>query len=203
MLRAALDVVDAVAAQHALKFGLAAPCGVLPAVIREYFAGRAIRGDPALQRLQDQRRALMVRHGVTDDEATVIVHKYGDVQPLVASQQEGEDVTLPELIRLRPLEATRRMLAASRCRGLLDEPLLVQDASHQRLAHPDALLASELVADAPRPVVGVCLFGLLHRSALRRVGPCAPLRRARPLACRHQPVPPMRLVADHPVAERP
>jgi len=203
MLRAALDVLDAIAAQQALKLGLAAPCGVLPPVVGEHLAGRAVGGDPALQRLQDQRRALMVRHGVADDETAVIVHEDGHVQPLVASQQKGEDVTLPELIRLRPLEAARRMLSAPGRRYLLDEPLLVQDASDQRFAHPDALVAGEFVADATRPVVRVRLLRLLHRPALRRVGSLAPLLRLRPLAHRHQPVASVRLVADHPAAERP
>jgi hypothetical protein len=56
-----------------------------------------------------------------------------------------------------------------RCGRWPDEPLLVQDAAHQRLAHPDALAAGELVADPPCPMLGVLPLGGLDRLALRRV----------------------------------
>jgi hypothetical protein len=41
----------------------------------------------------------------------VVVHERRQVQPLVPSQEEGEDVRLPQLIRLCPLESSWRMLA--------------------------------------------------------------------------------------------
>ena len=47
----------------------------------------------------------MVRHHQRHDVARAVVHEGGDVQALMAAQEEGEDVRLPELVRLRALEA--------------------------------------------------------------------------------------------------
>lgn len=170
MLGAALDVADAVAAQQPLELRLPAPRGVLAAVVGQDLAGRTEGRDAALQCFQHQRRTLVVGQYVTHDEPAVVVHEDRQVQPLVAPQQEGEDVTLPELVRLGPLEPTRPVLPClGRCGGRSDESFLVQDASHQRLAHPDALLAGELVPDASRPVLRVLALRRRDRLALRSV----------------------------------
>jgi hypothetical protein len=39
-----------------------------------------------------------------DDEAGAVIEERGDVHPLVAPQEKREQVGLPELVRLRPLE---------------------------------------------------------------------------------------------------
>jgi hypothetical protein len=95
MLRTALDVPNAVAAQHPLEFRLPAPRRVLPPIVGQHLLWRAEGGDGALQRLQDQRGTLVVCQDVADQEAAVVVHEGCQVQPLVTSQQEGEDVRLP------------------------------------------------------------------------------------------------------------
>ena len=113
MLRSALDVADPLAAQLALEVGLAAPRGVLAALVGEDFAGRAVRGDAATERLHHELGALMMRERVGDDEARVVVHEGREVEALVATQEKREDVRLPELVGLGALEAARWVLARS------------------------------------------------------------------------------------------
>ena len=52
----------------------------------------------------------MVGERVGDDEARVVVHERREVQALVATEQEREDVRLPELVGLGALEAPWRVL---------------------------------------------------------------------------------------------
>ncbi len=156
MVRLALDVPDALASQLLLEDRLAAPGGVLASIVGQDFLWRAEGGDAPLDCLEDQRAALLVGDRVADDEAGVIVHERGQVDPLMASQQEREDVGLPELVRLRALEAVgrgRRALVDGRCRG--EQPLLVKDATHDVLGDPDALEAGEQVLDAASAVMRV------------------------------------------------
>lgn len=54
MLRPALHVPDAVLAELLFEFRLAAPRGVLPALVRQHFLRRAVLRYPARQRLHDQ-----------------------------------------------------------------------------------------------------------------------------------------------------
>ncbi len=49
-----------------------------------------------------------MRHHQRHQVARVVVHEGGDVEPLVTPQQEGEDVRLPQLIRLGALKAVLR-----------------------------------------------------------------------------------------------
>jgi hypothetical protein len=203
MLRPALEVPDAVAAQRPLEFRLSAPGRVLPPVVGQHLGGRAEGGDAALQRLQDQGRALVMGQHVADHEAAVVVQEDRYVQPLVAAQQEGEDIRLPELVWLSPLEATRPLLSHhDGWRRWFNQPLLVQDASDQRLAHPDALLAPELVPDAPRPVLGVRLLGSPDRLALGGVRGWVARTAQREGWARDKRVNAALLPAFHPLAER-
>jgi len=143
MLRPALHVPNALAPQLALEFRLAPPGCVLPTLIGEHLLRWAVQLEPARQRLQHQLRALMVRQHVGHDEARVVVHEGDQVDPLVSPQQEGEDVRLPELVRGGPLEASGRMPPfLNGRRGVGDQPLLVQDAPHSGLAHPESLEAT-------------------------------------------------------------
>jgi hypothetical protein len=173
VLRPALDVPDALTPELPLEVRLAPPRRVLASLVRQYLLRRAVSRDPARQRLEHQRPSLVVRQGMAHDESGVVVHEGCQVQPLVASQQEGEDVRLPHLVGSGPLEAPRRVLARRRRLGCLQQPLLVQDATHRRLAHAQALEASQHVTDAARAVLGVLLPSLddcmrlrLRRSAL-------------------------------------
>ena len=129
-----LDVLDVLPAQLRFELRLPSPRRVLPAVVRQHLSRRTEGRHAALEGLHHQRRLLLVRHGVPHDEATVVVHEDCHVQPLVPSQQEGEDVGLPELVWLRPLEACLR----PRClldlrRPRLEQALLVQNPPHRRL----------------------------------------------------------------------
>lgn len=129
-----LDVLDVLPAQLGLELRLPSPCRVLTAVVRQHLARCAEGRDASLERLHHQRRALMVRDCVADDEAAVVVHEDCHVQPLMPSQQEGEDVRLPELVWLGPLEARvrpRRLLDFRRSR--LQQSLFVQNPPHRRL----------------------------------------------------------------------
>lgn len=120
----------------------------------------------------------MVRRGVRDDEAGVVVHEDRQVHSLVASEQKREDVRLPELIRRSSLEAPLRMLSwPRRLRRRLEQPGLVQNAPHLALAHAERLKASERVSYPPCPVLRV-LLAKLDDSA----PPCLVV--GRPPACR-------------------
>lgn len=168
VLGPAPDVPDAVAPERPLKLRLATPRRVLGPVVGENLLRRPVRGDSALEGLQHQLRPLMVCRRVRDDEARVVVHEDCQVHSLVASEQEGEDVRLPELIRRRALEASHRMLSRllrRRCR--LQQALLVQDPAHLRLAHAQRLEAGQDVPDAPSAVLRVLLAKLRDRPALR------------------------------------
>src|SRR5579871_2082403 len=92
VVRSALHVVDAVAAQFLLEVRLATPRRVLPALVRQYFARRAVSSNAAVERLEDERRLLVVRHRVRHHEARVVVEKGRHIDALAASQQEREDV---------------------------------------------------------------------------------------------------------------
>ena len=130
VLRPTADVVDAHPSERLLELGLPAPHRVLPAVVGQDLDRLAVRRDAALERLHHQRRFLVMRQRVADDEPAVVVHEHADVEPLGPPQPEREDVRLPQLVRRRPLEPPRPMLACRRGRRRVDQPLVVQDAAH-------------------------------------------------------------------------
>lgn len=167
MLRPALHVPNAVEPQLLLEVRFAAPRRVLPALVGQHLLRLAVRRDAALEGLHHELRLLMVREVMRHDEARVVVHESRQVQPLVTAQQEREDVRLPELVRLRALEATRRMLARSSHFARLDESRLVQDPPHLGLRHAERFEARERVSDAPRPVLGMRFAVLDDRRPLR------------------------------------
>jgi hypothetical protein len=142
MLRPALDVPNAVLAQLLLEFRLAAPDRVLPTLVRQNLFGRPIVRNRATESLHHQARALMVRQRKRADESRVVVHEARQVQALVLAQQKREDVALPKLIGLGPLEAPRWVLARSGRRALLGhEACLVQNRAHLRLGDAQRLEA--------------------------------------------------------------
>jgi hypothetical protein len=92
MLGSAADVLDAVALERLLEHRPASPHRVLPAVVRQHLLRLAVRRDAALERLHHQRRLLVMRECVADDEPAVVIHEHAQVQPLLPALQEREDV---------------------------------------------------------------------------------------------------------------
>lgn len=134
VVRSTLEVCNSLPPQLGLEFRLPAPRGVLAAVVGQRFARHAEAGHAAFEGLHHQRRLLVVCQRVPDDEAAVVVHEDGDVEPFMPTQQEGEDVRLPELVWLGPLEARlgpRRLLELYRPR--LEQPFLMKNPPHRRL----------------------------------------------------------------------
>ncbi len=201
MLGPALDVPDALAPQLLLKLRLPPPSRVLAPLVGQHLLRRPVRRNAARQRLHHQRRALVVRQRVRDDVARVVVHEGCQVQPLVASQEKREDVRLPHLIGRRPLEAPRPVLACRRRLARLEQPRVVQDRPHLRLAHSEPLETRQHVADATRAVLRMLRAQPDHRllSGLRRRRHPA-RRRLRGLG--HQRVHAPLLVRGHPVDDR-
>jgi hypothetical protein len=129
----------------------------------------------------------------------VVVHERSEVEPLVASQQEGEDVRLPELVRLGPLEPPFRVLPRRRRRALLEEALLVKDPPDGALGDAERLEPAQHVRDSTGPVLGMFLLQRRHRLA-PGVGRLGPDRRHDGL--RHERVQPARPEAADPFADR-
>jgi len=168
MLRPAHHMSNAVLLEQGFEGGLAAPRGVLPALVRQHLLRRAVSGDAALESFTSEAALLVVRQHVRDDEARVVVHEGRHVDALVPSQQEGEDVRLPQLIRLGSLEAALGGRHLRQLRRLVrQQPFFVQDASHLRRRHAERLEALQTVGDFPRPEVGECLLHRDYRIALR------------------------------------
>ena len=115
MVRAALHVLDALTLQLCLKLGRAAPGGVLSALIGEDLARHAVVRDTARQCFEHQRAPLVMGDRQTHQVARVIIQERRHVQPLVPAQQKGEQIRLPQLVRLGALKA--RHLALDSCLG--------------------------------------------------------------------------------------
>lgn len=172
VLRSAADVANAEPRQLLFELGLAAPDRVLPTVVRQHFLGLTERRDAALERFHYQRRLLMVRERMADDEPAVVVHEHARVQPLATPQPEREDVRLPQLVGRRAFEAPRPVLALRARLRCLDETLVVKDAPDLVLAHPERREAREYVANPTSPPIFVIAFErddlLLDDCLLRR-----------------------------------
>jgi hypothetical protein len=201
VLRPTLDVLDAVPPELLFELGLAPPRGVLTALIGQDLARCTEVGDAPRQRLHDERRALMVGERVRHEVTGVVVHEADQVQPLVLAQQEGEEVRLPELVRLGALEASRRVLARPRGRrGVHDQTLLMEDAAHLRLGDAKRLEPRQHVADAARTVIRVLLPHRRHSRA-GGVGFRLPSPRERVPRFRGESLDAARLVALDPVVD--
>ena len=176
MVRPALHVRDAVAAQLRLELRRAAPRRVLPALIGEDLPRCAVLRDPARERLEHQRAALVMRHRQAHQIARVIVEERRHVNPLVAAQQEREQVRLPQLVRLRPLEALHRRppprLALRSLRRL--HTSLAQDPPHRRRRGPKPEEASHHVADPPATGLRLQRLHRHDRATARVLAPPGP-----------------------------
>lgn len=161
MVRTALHVPDAVASQLLLEFGRAAPGRVLPPLVRQDLPRRAVVGNPSPQGLHHQRALLVMRHRQTHQIARVIVQKRCHIHPLVLTQQECEEIRLPELIGLSPLEAMLLRLGLRPGRlALLAQPFLLQHPAHRRLRRANAEKTLHHVAN---PSAASLRLRLLHR----------------------------------------
>jgi len=175
VLRPTTDVLDPEACECLFEFGLAAPHRVLTTVVRQHFGRLPVRGDAALECLHHQRRLLVMRECVPHDEAAVVVHEHAHVQTFLPAVQKREDVRLPQLVRCRPLEATRLVLARRRRCRCFDQALVVQDPPHRLLGHAERLEPPEDVANlprAPRFVLGLELEDVFTHDRAR----CRPFR---------------------------
>jgi hypothetical protein len=166
MMRTALDVADAVAAKLLLKPGLAPPSRVLTTLVGEDLARRAVVGNAARKRLEDQRAPLVVRHHQAHEIARVIIQKRRHVHALVAPKQERKEIRLPQLIRFGALKApVPRLGLWLRWRALLDQSLPLQHPAHRRVGGADAEEASDHIANAPAPGLRLGLLRRDHRLA--------------------------------------
>jgi hypothetical protein len=104
MVGTALDVANALTPELPLEIGVPAPRHVLPSLVGQDLARRAVLRNAPRQRLQHQRRPLVMRQNQRHQVPRVVVHEGRHVQALMPSQQKREDVRLPELVRLRALE---------------------------------------------------------------------------------------------------
>lgn len=168
MLRSTTDVLDAVTLEGFLEFRPTAPHGVLPPVVGQHLLRLAVRRDAALERLHHQRRLLVVRDRIADDEAAVVVHEHTQVQPLLTTLQKREDVGLPKLIRRCALEAPWQVLAFRDRRRRGDESFLVQNPPHLVLRHAQRLEARQYVANSPRSPLHILLLERHHAFARKR-----------------------------------
>ena len=168
MMRAALDVPNSVPVEFLLEVRVSAPGRVLPTLVRQDLARRAVVRDSPRQRFHHQRAPLMVRERNTHQIPRVIVEECRDIHPLVSAEQEREQVALPELVRLRALETTglRPGLVRNRL-TIFEQSLLVQNAPDRRLRNSERLKAFQNITDPARPPRGVLSLHGGNRVALR------------------------------------
>jgi hypothetical protein len=186
VLGTALEVVDAVPVELPLEVRLPPPRRVLPALVRQDLLRAPVRRDGQIEGLEHERALLVVGDGVAHDVARAVVHEGHHVEPLVLAQQKREDVALPHLPGLRPLESARRVLAGGLGRHPPDQPLLVQDAPDLRLAHADLLEAGEHVAHLPRAVLGMLCPQIDHGPSPEPGRPAPPLAPPPAALCGHE-----------------
>lgn len=133
MVRPTLHMRDPMALQLRFELGAATPGGVLPTLIRQDLPRRTVLGDAARERFQHQHAALMVRHRKTHEISRVIIQERGNVDPLLLSQQEREQVRLPQLVRLCPLDVLYNLLAPHTARRRLRlDPFGLEHPPHGR-----------------------------------------------------------------------
>lgn len=106
VMRARHDVLDAFAHEHALEFALAAPGEVLPALVGQHLTRLAVPRDPVHQGLDHPGAALRRGQAPAHHVAAEIVEEDDQVHArAVPAQHEARDVGLPQLARMRALEA--------------------------------------------------------------------------------------------------
>src|SRR6266540_1385211 len=169
VLGPALDVPDAFPPELLLEVCRATPRRVLAALVGEDLLRRAEGGDAVLEGFHDEAAFLVMRQGVPDDEARVVVHEGGQVHTLMLAKKKREDVRLPELVGLGSLESTLGMLPGPRRHPGFEKPFFVQDSSHLGLRDAQGFEARQDVTDTPRAVFGVLASHRAH-GLMTRVG---------------------------------
>lgn len=135
VMRTTAEVMDVILLQGLLKPRLAAPVGVLPAIVGQHL----LRQTKLTHRLsidfQHVLRRLAAIQPQPDQVARVIVHEPNQVGILTA-EANGANVALPHLIGRRPLkEARLGWVPTWLAPHLFDEPLLVQHPPHRLATH--------------------------------------------------------------------
>ena len=155
MMRPALNVVNPILAQLRLKASGPAPTGVLAALIGEHLFGHAIfRHRPAVH-LQHVLRRLTAKHVEPHHVAGVIIQKADEVGVL-ASQTEGEDVSLPHLVGSGALEEARLGgIPLGLGARLLQQLLLMQGPAYGLPAHGQEQHPPQKLADFLDPQLGM------------------------------------------------
>jgi hypothetical protein len=181
MMWPALQMVNVILAELGLEAGRAPPTGELPALIGEHLLRDAVlRHRPAVD-LQHVLRRLAAEDVQPHHVAGVVIEE-ADQVGVLATQPEGEDVGLPQLVRRGALEEARPggITLGFGARSL-EELVLVQGAAHRLPAHRQKQHAPQELADFLDPQVGMAplqLEGLpLHRGG--HLGPRAPRPRLR------------------------
>lgn len=101
------NLFDAALLQFLGEGALAPPGDILRPIVGQDLLGRTVIGDACAQDFQDQRRRLRRVQPVGDDEAAVIVDEGDQIDPaILALQDEGEEVRLPELVGLGAFEGS-------------------------------------------------------------------------------------------------
>ena len=151
MVRTRPQVPDLVLRQLMLEPRLAAPVGVLAAVVREHLPRHPVLARRPPVRLEHMLRRLAPVQAQPDDVPRVVVDVADQVRVLPA-QTEREDVRLPELVRRRALEEPRlrrRLRGANRLR--LAQPALAQRRPHRLRARRQVEPAPQRLRDPLRP----------------------------------------------------
>lgn len=152
VLRAALDMDDALLFHLRLKATGPAPGGILRTVVGEHFLRRLIlAGRPPVD--LDHRLCRRAAEEISaDHKARVIIHERDEIG-IAPAQPEGEDIGLPQLVGRGPLKEARPGQVAPGLGALLvHQPRLVQPGAHRLRAglqeeHPPQNLRDPL--DAP------------------------------------------------------
>jgi len=98
-------VPDTVLLQFPTELALAPPGDVLASVVGEDLGRHAVGRQGCTEHLDDQGGRLGSVQAVTGDEPAVVVHECDQVDAAVLPlEHEGEQVSLPQLVRFGPLE---------------------------------------------------------------------------------------------------
>jgi hypothetical protein len=165
MMRTALHVRDPVSLELLLEGGRSAPSRILPPLVGEDLAWRTVVGDRARKRLHHKRALLVVRHHQAHEIARVVVHERRDIDTFLSTQQEREEIRLPQLVRLGPLEAARLALGLGLALRLAPRPesLVLEHPANCGLRSAQAEETSHHVADPPAARIGLRLLHRDHR----------------------------------------
>jgi hypothetical protein len=165
MVRPALHVCDPVSLQLLLEGRRSAPCRVLASLIGEDLAWRTVVGDRARKRLHHKRALLVVSHDQAHDVARVVVHERRNIDALLSTQQEREQIRLPQLVRLGPLEAMRVALGLGLALRLAPrlKPLVLEHPANRGLGGAQTEEAPYHVADPAAARIGLRLLHRDHR----------------------------------------